>query len=101
MDLTFLVEAYGGGLHVSAIGARVLAAIAVESPGALRFLGTVRVPSDETDFFLFDASDEDVLRQALAKANVHFDRIVEVDATGLVGTRSEPLVEIDDAEALR
>jgi hypothetical protein len=88
VDLTFLVEAYGGGLDVSAIGARVLAASAVESPGALRFLGTVRVPSDETDFFLFDAADEDVLRQALAKADVHFDRIVEVDATALLGTQA-------------
>jgi hypothetical protein len=86
VDLTFLVEAYGGGLDVSAIGARVLAASAVESPGALRFLGSVRVPSDETDFFLFDAADEDVLREALAKAGVHFDRIVEVDATALLGT---------------
>jgi hypothetical protein len=96
VDRTFLVEAYGGGLHVSAFGARVLAASAGESLGALRFLGTVRVPSDETDFFLFDAADEDVLRRALANAGVRFDRIVEVDATALLGSRAGPLGEPDD-----
>ena len=100
MKLTFLVEAYGGGLDVSTIGTRVLAARAGESPGALRFLGTVRVPSDETDFFLFDAADEDLLREALAKANVQFDRIVEIDATALLGCQAGPTVEPDDSEAL-
>jgi hypothetical protein len=87
---TFLVEAYAGpGGDADASRLRDACAGGVAGVG---FVGMVRVPTDETTFYLLEADDEAAVGLALQSARVLFDRVVPAEASGLTG---------DDARARR
>lgn len=46
-------------------------------------LGTVRVPEDETTFYLLAAAHEGAVRDLLARAGVAADRVVAAETAGL------------------
>jgi len=77
---TFLVEHYrpGAGVealrHAAALVAR--ASRAMESEGhRVRCLRTTIVPADEAFLSVIEASSEDAVREAYARAGVPFERI--------------------------
>jgi hypothetical protein len=85
--VTFLVEGYWPSTAGNPDPER-LARIAVASGGgAIRYLGAVTVPSDETVFWLFDAPSIEGLLAAAAAAGMTVDRITEATARDLGGYR--------------
>lgn len=80
MSATYLVEHYRPGLGVEALrhtAALVRAAArAMEDEGrAVRYVSSTIVPADESFLSLFEASSEELVREAYARAAVPFERI--------------------------
>jgi hypothetical protein len=69
---TYLVERYVGAADVEAASA----SIALHAAG-VSHLATTYVPEDETCFDLFLAPSRDVLRSALRRAAIAYERIGE------------------------
>ena len=77
----YLVECYWPGVSAGKVAAAVerakQAAGELRSQGrAVRFLGSILVPADETVFCLFDGEEADV-RAVSEKAGVPFERILQ------------------------
>lgn len=81
---TFLVEAYRSGADLGA-ETRLRDRCVAAADAGIRYLGAVRVPSDETAFFLVAAPNEDDVRRLLREAAVEPDRIVVAEPAGLIG----------------
>jgi hypothetical protein len=78
----FLVEMYASrraAKHVAAATDRARRAAAdLERGGvSVRFVRTLFVPEDETCFLLFEAGNSDVVRMAVERAGLSFDRLSE------------------------
>ncbi|HEX5465534.1 MAG TPA: hypothetical protein VFW92_02550 [Candidatus Limnocylindrales bacterium] len=81
MERVFIVERYVPGLDEAAAGraAAALARAAAElrsEGGPIRWLGSVGLPSEETDCALFVAASADLVDQAAARAGLAYERIV-------------------------
>lgn len=85
--MTYLVEGYWQPTADHADPERLARIAEASGGGAIRYLGAVTVPSDETVFWLFDAPSIDDLRTAAAAAGMTVDRIVEAAASDLGGSR--------------
>jgi hypothetical protein len=85
--LTYLVEGYWPPTAGRADPERLARIAEASGGGAIRFLGAVTVPSDETVFWLFDAPSAEDLRTAAAAAGMTVDRITEATARDLGGSR--------------
>jgi hypothetical protein len=80
MDDTFLVENYSPGVPVDALEAAsrrlcIEVAALARVGKRVRILRTAIVPQDEAFLCLLDATSEDLVREAFARAGVPFDRI--------------------------
>ncbi len=53
-----------------------LSRVAETSMTAIRYIGIVHLPDDETTFHLIEAPDIDALQMALRDADIQYDRIV-------------------------
>jgi hypothetical protein len=75
---TYLVECYWPSVTESAHAAAAerARAAADETTGAVQFLGSILIPSEETVFCLFSGRREDV-RAASARAELPFERILK------------------------
>ena len=77
---SYLVEGYRPGTPVEALkrAAQRLHAAAAEMAGEgkpVRYVHSTIVPEDESCFFLMEAASESLVREAYARARVHFERI--------------------------
>ena len=77
---TYLVEGYRPGIAVEALkraAQRLHAATAeMAREGKLvRYVHSTIVPEDESCLFLLEATSESLVREAYARARVHFERI--------------------------
>ena len=98
---TFLVEMYRPGLEVDALkewAARVRdAAVAMGAEGRpVRYLRAAIVPADESMLCVLEASDEELVRQAYARAGVPFERLsalIPEEEPGWAATTTESLEE--------
>lgn len=81
----FLVEVYisRDGVTTAEVDQVCLAAHRLTEEGSpVRLLQSIYVPEDETGFYLFQALSLEAVREASARAGLHFDRISEaVSAT--------------------
>lgn len=96
---TFLVERYAADLSVDQLllaGRRAEDAARLLAPGArTRYLGSVLLPSDEMALCLFEGTSEEVVRAAVERASLAFERItpaVAVDRRSRTasGTKETP-----------
>lgn len=91
---TFLVERYAANLTVDRLrlaGRRAEEAAPLLAPGArTRYLGSILLPSDEMALCLFEGTSEEVVRGALERAALAFDRITRAVP---VDRRSRPAKE--------
>ncbi len=79
---TYLVECYVPGARSEAVQAAVAraCAAAAELRGEGRdveHVSAIHVPGDEVAFHVFEAEDEDAVREASARSAVPYERIVE------------------------
>jgi len=76
---TFLVERYAPDLSVDRLrlaGRRAEEAAPLIAPGArTRYLGSILLPSDEMALCLFEGTSEEVVRGAVERASLGFERI--------------------------
>ncbi len=76
---TFLVERYAADLSVDQLllaGRRAEEAAALLAPGTrTRYLGSVLLHTDEMALCLFEGTSEEVVRIAVERADLAFDRI--------------------------
>lgn len=91
---TFLVERYAADLSVDELllaGRRAEEAAPLLAPGSgTRYLGSILLPSDEMALCLFEGTSEEVVRAAVERAALAFDRItpaVRVDRRSRAATR--------------
>jgi len=77
----FLVERYAPDLSVDRLrlaGRRAEQAAPLIAPGArTRYLGSILLPSDEMSLCLFEGTSEEVVRGAVERAALGFDRITQ------------------------
>ena len=77
--LMFLVERYAADLSVDQLlvaGRRAEEAAPLIAPGArTRYLGSLLLPSDEMALCLFEGTSEEVVRGAVERAALAFERI--------------------------
>ena len=98
---TFLVELYRPGLEVDALkewATRVRdAAVAMGAEGRpVRYLRAAIVPADESMLCVLEAADEELVREAYARAGVPFERLSAVipeGDPGWVAITTEPREE--------
>jgi hypothetical protein len=92
---TFLVERYAADLSVDRLrlaGRRAEEAAPLIAPGArTRYLGSILLPSDEMSLCLFEGTSEEVVRRAVERADLAFDRITRAVP---VDRRSHPAKEM-------
>jgi hypothetical protein len=62
--------------------ARAASSEPVEGAGAVRYLGSALIPSDETCFALFQAPSAEAVHFLLERADLHYDRIVQAVRVG-------------------
>lgn len=99
---TFLVERYAADLsgdQLLSAGRRAEEAAALLTPGAqARYLGSILLPSDEMAFCLFEGTSEEVIRGAVASADLAFERITQaVQVNGPMDRATRAQVgEVDD-----
>ena len=74
---TYLVEAYGANNGDALAEARERAFRAAEHGGGVRFVRTTFLPADETMLHVFEASSAEALRDAVERAALTYERIVE------------------------
>jgi hypothetical protein len=74
----FLVESYVAPSFAAVADARERARLTQELGTGVGYVRTTFVPSDETVLHLFDALSEETLDEAVHRAGLQFDRIVEV-----------------------
>ena len=84
---TFFVECYVPGIAVAAIedGAARARVVATELRGEGReveYVQAIHVPGDEVVFHVFEAHDEDVVREASIRSALPFERVVESVSVG-------------------
>ena len=77
---TYLIEGYRPGMPVEALtrAARRLRATAEQMAREgkpLRYVRSTIVPEDESCLFFIEAASESLIRDAYARAGVHFERI--------------------------
>ena len=78
----FIVETFASCESAAAVARKVddliRAAEQVSEEGAeVRLLVAILVPEDETCFYLFESSSADAVRDALARAQLGFERVSE------------------------
>jgi hypothetical protein len=81
----FLVECYvsrtDGGAVARSVENAQLAAHQLSSEGTpVRCLRSIFVPEDETCFFLYEAASADVVREAVRRAALPFERVTQAIA---------------------
>ena len=81
---SYLAEAYtarsrAAEVEAAARRATVAAAALAETGRAVRYVRTVFVPGDETCFYLFEADAAEDVADALRRAGIDCERIVEAD----------------------
>jgi len=74
---TYLVEAYGANHDDALADARERALRAAELAGGVRFVRTTFLPADETILHVFEAPSAEALRDAVKRAALTYERIVE------------------------
>lgn len=83
--MTYLIESYWPPSAGRPDPDRLARAAEASGGSAVRYLGTVTLPGDETVFWLFEAPSIEVLSAAAAEAGMTADRIVEATARDLGG----------------
>lgn len=82
--LMFLVERYAADLSVDQLlvaGRRAEEAAPLMAPGArTRYLGSLLLPSDEMALCLFEGTSEEVVRGAVERGALPFERITSAEA---------------------
>jgi hypothetical protein len=78
---TYLIEAYVAGGDLADLEDRARAAAkAMSNEGhAVRYLRSVLVRADETCFHLFEAGSKDIVSELARRAELRYERIVEVE----------------------
>lgn len=84
---TYLVECYVPGIAVAAIEAGAARArhVATEIRGegrGIEYVRAIHVPGDEVVFHVFEAADEEVVREASIRSALPFERVVESVSVG-------------------
>ena len=77
------MEGYWTGSDGRPDTARLAQAAEASGRGAVRFLGSVTVPTDETVFWLFEATTRAELEAAATVAGMKVDRIVAATTQGV------------------
>jgi hypothetical protein len=88
----FLVESYvartdSAAVELGAERGRIAAEELTREGTPVRFLRSLFVPEDETCFFLYEADSPEVVRAAVSRAALSFERVAELfsQAEGGVG----------------
>jgi hypothetical protein len=88
----FLVESYvartdSAAVELAAERGRIAAEELTREGTPVRFLRSLFVPEDETCFFLYEADSPEVVRAAVSRAALSFERVAELfgPAEGAVG----------------
>lgn len=81
--MQFLVEAYEESSRIGSAAMRAAVGAEAERRG-MRYVGTVRIPEDETAFHVFDAPDRRALIDLLSDARIGYNRVTAALATDVV-----------------
>ena len=88
--MTYLIEGYWPPSAGRPDPERLARAAEASGGRAVRYLGAVTVPGDETVFWLFEAPSIEALSAAASAAGMTADRIVEATAQDLGGRSIGP-----------
>lgn len=85
--MSYLVETYGsGGTAEPAAAAAAIGQVVVDlrrEGSAIDFLGAMEIPRDETTFYLFEATSMHIVEEAIRRAGLVAERVVEAVASEL------------------